>query len=134
LAFAECTCKVRAALNSVVQALPTLLYVLQGEAAKHAETAAGGDGEALANGALWVYSIAFDEFRRALATESRDRAELLAAMWDHCFALVQVREYLLRAVGMSRSSGLWCDHFIHRIVTSFYWMQFESRYNFGACA
>jgi hypothetical protein len=56
-----------------------------------AEAAAGGDGEALANGALWVYNIAFEEFRRALATESRDRAELLAAMWDHCFALVQVR-------------------------------------------
>lgn len=63
---------------------------MQGEAAKCAESAAEGDGEALANGALWVYSIAFDEFRRALATESRDRAELLAAMWDHCFALVQV--------------------------------------------
>eukprot|EP00892_Ulva_mutabilis_P008523 jgi/Ulvmu1/6042/UM027_0019.1 len=52
------------------------------------------DGEALANGALWVYSAAFDEFRRALATESRDRAELLAAMWDHCFALVQARAAL----------------------------------------
>lgn len=74
----------------MVKALGTLLSVVQGEAAKYAEAAAGGDGEALANGALWVYSIAFDEFRRALATESRDRAEILAAMWDHCFALVQV--------------------------------------------
>jgi hypothetical protein len=132
VAFVECPCKVHAAVNSVVQALPSLLYVLQGDAAKHAATAAGGDGEALANGALWVYSIAFDEFRRALATESRDRAELLAAMWDHCFALVQVREYLLHAVGMSRSSGLWCDHCIHRIVASLYKMQFESLYNFSA--
>ena len=52
------------------------------------------DGEAMANGALWVYSVAFDEFRRALATESKDRAEVLAAMWDHCFTLVQVSPHL----------------------------------------
>ena len=75
------------------------MSIIQGEAAKCAETVAAGDGEALANGALWVYSIAFDEFRRALATESRDRAELLAAMWDHCFALVQVPYCPLKTVG-----------------------------------
>ena len=74
------------------------MSIIQGEAAKCAETVAAGDGEALANGALWVYSIAFDEFRRALATESRDRAELLAAMWDHCFALVQVLHCSLKSI------------------------------------
>lgn len=67
------------------------LCAAQDGAAECAGASAQGDGETLANGALWVYSIAFDEFRRALAIESKDRAELLAAMWDHCFALVQAR-------------------------------------------
>jgi hypothetical protein len=49
------------------------------------------DKVALASCALWVYAAAFEEFQRAVAVESRDRAELLAAMWHHCFALVEIR-------------------------------------------
>lgn len=65
----------------------------QDEVASREASLQEDSGEALANGALWIYSMAFDEFRRALATESKDRAETLAAMWDHCFTLVQVRQH-----------------------------------------
>lgn len=45
----------------------------------------------LADAALCVYGVAFEELQRQVATESRDRAELLSAMWGHCFSLVELR-------------------------------------------
>ncbi|KAK9811708.1 hypothetical protein WJX72_008766 [[Myrmecia] bisecta] len=45
----------------------------------------------LADAALWLYGVAFEELRRHIAVECRDRAELLSCMWDHCFSLVELR-------------------------------------------
>lgn len=56
-----------------------------------------------------MYSAAFDEFRRAIAIESRDRAEVLAALWDHFFALVQVLPSLLSAAQISTRFMLFCE-------------------------
>ena len=54
----------------------------------------GDSDNDLTNAAIWVYGIAFDELRRQIATESKDRAELLAATWDHFFSLVELRTAL----------------------------------------
>ena len=51
-------------------------------------------GDSLASAALAVCGAAFDEFRRALAVESRDRAEVLAQLWHHFFGLLQLRASL----------------------------------------
>lgn len=45
----------------------------------------------LADAALWVYGVAFEELQRQVATESKDRGDLLSAMWEHCFNLVELR-------------------------------------------
>jgi rubrerythrin len=49
------------------------------------------DGAVLASRALSVYAAAFEEFQHAMAVESRDRAELLAAMWHQFFSLLEIR-------------------------------------------
>jgi hypothetical protein len=35
----------------------------------------------MADGALWLYQLAFEELRRQVAGECRERGELLAACW-----------------------------------------------------
>ena len=42
----------------------------------------------LADTALYVYGAAFGELQKQVAAESSDRAELLGALWTHCFNLV----------------------------------------------
>ena len=45
----------------------------------------------LADAALWMYGVAFEELQRQVATESKDRADLLSTMWEHVFNLVELR-------------------------------------------
>ena len=45
----------------------------------------------LADAALWVYGVAFEELQRQVSLESKDRGDLLGAMWEHCFNLVELR-------------------------------------------
>lgn len=63
-----------------------------------------------------MYSVAFDEFRRALATESKDRAEILAAMWDHCFTLVQVCHSAALPILLTELSCLADVHMYHLMI------------------
>ena len=49
----------------------------------------------LTNTALWVYTVAFDELRREVGLQCRDRAQLLGALWRHCMGLVEARAGLL---------------------------------------
>ena len=43
--------------------------------------AAAQDGAAMADGALWLYHLAFQELQRSIASECRQRGELLGACW-----------------------------------------------------
>ena len=45
----------------------------------------------MSDAALWLYGIAFGELQRHVATECRERGELLGCMWDHCCSLVELR-------------------------------------------
>jgi hypothetical protein len=45
----------------------------------------------LADAALWVYGMAFEELQRQVATECGDRGALLGGMWQHVFSLVELR-------------------------------------------
>ena len=45
----------------------------------------------LADAALWLYSVGFEELQRQVGAECSDRAVLLGALWEHCFALVELR-------------------------------------------
>ena len=45
----------------------------------------------LADAALWVYGVAYEELQRQVSLESKDRGDLLGAMWEHCFNLVELR-------------------------------------------
>lgn len=38
----------------------------------------------MADAALWLYGVAFEELRRQVAGECRERGELLAACWCAC--------------------------------------------------
>ena len=51
----------------------------------------GSDAEATAEGALWIYRVAFDELTRQVASQCRDRGALLAKVWDHFFSIVEMR-------------------------------------------
>jgi hypothetical protein len=56
----------------------------------------GGEGgaaaaEELGEAALWVYRVAFEEIRRQVELQCRDRAALLTRVWDHFFLLVELR-------------------------------------------
>ena len=52
---------------------------------------AGSDAEATAEGALWIYRVAFDELTRQVSSQCRDRGALLAKVWDHFFSIVEMR-------------------------------------------
>ncbi|KAL4458548.1 hypothetical protein ABPG75_013413 [Micractinium tetrahymenae] len=45
----------------------------------------------LADAALWVYGMAFEELQRQVGTECSDRGALLGGMWQHVFNLVELR-------------------------------------------
>ena len=45
----------------------------------------------LADAALWVYGLAFEELQRQVGTECGDRGTLLGGMWQHTFSLVELR-------------------------------------------
>ena len=51
----------------------------------------GSDAEATAEGALWIYRVAFDELTRQVTSQCRDRGALLAKVWDHFFSIVEMR-------------------------------------------
>ena len=51
----------------------------------------GSDAEATAEGALWIYRVAFDELTSQVASQCRDRGALLAKVWDHFFSIVEMR-------------------------------------------
>ena len=53
-----------------------------------------GATEELGEAALWVYRVAFEELRRQVELQCRDRASLLARVWDHFFLLVELRNGL----------------------------------------
>jgi hypothetical protein len=83
-------------LSSALAALPQSSATASTavEAASVVATPPPYDGVALGAAAMAVYGAAFDELRGALAIESRDRAELLHALWSHFFSLVQLRSDL----------------------------------------
>jgi len=49
------------------------------------------DAEAAAEGALWIYRVAFDELTEQVRRQCRDRGALLAKVWDHFFSVVEAR-------------------------------------------
>lgn len=49
------------------------------------------DAEAAAEGALWIYRVAFDELTEQVRRQCRDRGSLLAKVWDHFFSVVEAR-------------------------------------------
>ena len=49
------------------------------------------DAEAAAEGALWIYRVAFDELTDEVRRQCRDRGALLAKVWDHFFSVVEAR-------------------------------------------
>ena len=49
---------------------------------------------------LWLYGVAFEELRRAIACDCKERAELLGFMWSHGFRLLEMRQSLAHHIGM----------------------------------
>lgn len=45
----------------------------------------------MSDAALWLYGIAFEELQRHVAVECRERAQVLACLWEHCCCLTQLR-------------------------------------------
>ena len=45
----------------------------------------------MADAALWLYGIAFEEVQRHIAVECRERAQVLGCLWDHCCCLTELR-------------------------------------------
>lgn len=45
----------------------------------------------MADAALWLYGIAFEELQRHIAVECRERAQVLGCLWDHCCCLTELR-------------------------------------------
>ena len=54
----------------------------------------------MANALLWLYGVAFEELRRAIACDCKERAELLGFMWNHGFRLLEMRQSLAHHIGM----------------------------------
>ncbi len=50
----------------------------------------------LTNTALWIYTVAFEELRRGLAVQCKDRAQLLGALWQQYTGLVETRAGLVQ--------------------------------------
>jgi hypothetical protein len=89
-------------LSETLASLPASARATAAASCGGSGTGGALDGEALAASALGVYGAAFDEFRRALAVESRDRAELLDTMWSHFFSLVQLRSGLAYEAALAK--------------------------------
>lgn len=69
-----------------------------GERGDSSSSSSGSGGAAdLADAALWLYGMAFEELQRQIATECGERGLLLGAMWRHAFHLVELR-----------CEGWWC--------------------------
>ena len=45
----------------------------------------------MADAALWLYGIAFQELQRHIAVECRERAQVLACLWEHSTCLTELR-------------------------------------------
>ncbi|KAL0031101.1 hypothetical protein WJX77_003837 [Trebouxia sp. C0004] len=45
----------------------------------------------MADAALWLYGIAFEELQRHIAVECRERAQVLACLWEHSTSLTELR-------------------------------------------
>ena len=45
----------------------------------------------MADAALWLYGIAFEELQRHIGVECRERAQVLGCLWDHCCCLTELR-------------------------------------------
>ena len=45
----------------------------------------------MADAALWLYGIAFEEVQRHIAVECRERAQVLGCLWNHCCCLTELR-------------------------------------------
>ena len=45
----------------------------------------------MADAALWLYGVAFEELQRHIAVECRDRAQVLSCLWDHGCSLTELR-------------------------------------------
>lgn len=45
----------------------------------------------MADAALWLYGIAFEEVKRHIGVECRERSQVLACLWDHCCCLTELR-------------------------------------------
>lgn len=45
----------------------------------------------MADAALWLYGIAFEELQRHIGVECRERAQVLACLWEHCYRLTELR-------------------------------------------
>lgn len=45
----------------------------------------------MADAALWLYGIAFEELQRHIGVECRERAQVLGCLWDHCCRLTELR-------------------------------------------
>ena len=54
----------------------------------------------MADALLWLYGVSFEELRRAIACDCRERAELLGFMWTHGFRLLEMRQSLAHHIGM----------------------------------
>ena len=45
----------------------------------------------MADAALWLYGVAFEELQRHIAVECRERAQVLACLWEHSSCLTELR-------------------------------------------
>jgi len=45
----------------------------------------------MADAALWLYGIAFEELQRHIAVECREHAQVLACLWEHSSCLTELR-------------------------------------------
>lgn len=50
-----------------------------------------GTPEAAADAAMWVYTVAFEELKRQVQMQCREKAEMLQLLWGHFFTLVELR-------------------------------------------
>ena len=45
----------------------------------------------MADAALWLYGVAFEELQRHIGVECRERAQVLACLWEHTSCLTELR-------------------------------------------
>lgn len=63
----------------------------------------------MADALLWLYGVAFEELRRAIACDCKERAELLGFMWSHGFRLLEMRQSLAHHISMSEAHSAVAD-------------------------